>query len=48
MIKIYVDGLDEENIVKIMKQLDADSSLVDKFLENYYTDDNNNNAYNLE
>ena len=48
MIKIYVDGLDEENIVKIMKQLDADSNLVDKFLENYYTDDNNNNVYNLE
>ncbi len=48
IIKIYVDGLEEENIVKIMKQFDADSSLVDKFLENYYTDDNNNNVYNLE
>ena len=48
ILKIYVDGLDEDNITKILTELGADSDFIDKFLENYYIDDNNNNAYNLE
>ena len=48
ILKIYIDGLDEDNITKILTELDADSNFIDKFLENYYTDDNNNNAFNLE
>jgi hypothetical protein len=48
ILKIYVDGLDEDNITKILKELDADTDFIDNFLENYYNDDNNNNAYNLE
>ena len=48
ILKIYVDGLDEENIIKILKELEADTHFIDKFLENYYSDDNNNNVYNLE
>jgi len=45
---MFVDGLDEGNIIKILKELEADANFIDKFLENYYVDDNNNNAYNLE
>ena len=48
ILKIYVDGLDEDTITKILKELDADTNFIDNFLENYYSDDNNNNAYNLE
>ena len=48
ILKMYVDGLDEGNIIKILKELEADTNFIDKFLENYYIDDNNNNAYNLE
>jgi len=48
ILKLYIDGLDEENIIKILKELDADEDFIDKFLESYYIDDNNNNAYNLE
>jgi len=40
--------LDEDTITKILKELDADTNFIDNFLENYYSDDNNNNAYNLE
>ncbi len=48
ILKMFVDGLDEGNIIKILKELEADANFIDKFLENYYVDDNNNNAYNLE
>ena len=48
ILKIYVDGLDEDNIVKILTNLDADTKFIDKVLEHFYMDDNNNNAYNLE
>ena len=48
ILKMFVDGLDEGNIIKILKELEADADFIDKFLENYYVDDNNNNAYNLE
>ena len=48
ILKLYIDGLDEENIIKILKELDADEDFIDKFLESYYIDNNNNNAYNLE
>ena len=48
ILKVYLDGLDEDNIVKILSELGADNKFIEKFLENYYLDDNNNNAYNLE
>ena len=48
ILKIYVDGLEENMIIQILKELDADTNFINKFLENYYTDGNNNNAYNLE
>ena len=48
ILKIYVDGLEENNIIQILKKLDADTNLINKFFENYYTDNNNNNVYNLE
>ena len=48
ILKVYLDGLDEDNIVKILSELGADNKFLEKFLENYYLDDNNNNAYNLE
>ena len=48
ILKIYVDGLEENNIIQILKELYADTNLINKFLENYYTDNNNNNVYNLE
>lgn len=48
ILKVYLDGLDEDNIVKILSDLGADNKFIDKFLENFYLDDNNNNAYNLE
>ena len=48
ILKIYLDGLDEDNIIKNLKELEADAIFIEKFLENYYMDDNNNNVYNLE
>lgn len=48
ILKVYLDGLDEDNIVKILSELGADNKFIEKFLENFYLDDNNNNAYNLE
>ena len=48
ILKVYLDGLDEDNIVKILSDLGADNKFIEKFLENFYLDDNNNNAYNLE
>ena len=48
ILRVYVDGLDEDNIVKILTELDADIKFIDNFLEIYYLDENNNNAYNLE
>ena len=48
ILKIYVDGLNENSIIKILKELEADQSFIEKFMNYYYTDDNNNNAYNLE
>ena len=38
----------KNNIIQILKELYADTNLINKFLENYYTDNNNNNVYNLE
>lgn len=48
ILKVYLDGLDEDNIVKILSELGADNKFIERFLENFYLDDNNNNAYNLE
>ena len=48
ILKVYLDGLDEDNIVKILSELGADNEFIERFLENFYLDDNNNNAYNLE
>ena len=48
ILKVYLDGLDEDNIVKILSELGADNKFIERFIENFYLDDNNNNAYNLE
>ena len=48
VISIYISGYEQKKQIKILNELDASSTLIDKILNYYYKDDIFFNSYNFE
>ena len=48
LINIYVNGYNEQKQIKILNDLNADSNLINKFLDNNLIDSSIYNSFNLE
>lgn len=48
ILNIYINGYKEEKKIKILKELNADDSFINKFFEYHFEDDIIFNSYNIE